>query len=164
MSKPAANAAPPAPRSSNLALWILIVLLAIGLAGAGAWWFLQGRNAGAAPEAEAKPAAAQPARYYALEPAFVVNLADTTSVRYLQADVQVMTRDEATGAALELHSPAIRNRLLLLFGQQTAAQLAQRSAKERLQEQALAEVRGVLKKEGAADKVEAVFFTSLVTQ
>ncbi|HZX78090.1 flagellar basal body-associated FliL family protein [Lysobacter sp.] len=164
MSKPAANAAPPAPRSSNLALWILIVLLAIGLAGAGAWWFLQGRNGGAAPEAEAKPAATQPARYYALEPAFVVNLADTTSVRYLQADVQVMTRDEATGAALELHSPAIRNRLLLLFGQQSAAQLAQRSAKERLQEQALAEVRGVLKKEGAADKVEAVFFTSLVTQ
>lgn len=164
MSKPAANAAPPAPRSSNLALWILIVLLAIGLAGAGAWWFLQGRSAGAAPEAEAKPAATQPARYYALEPAFVVNLADTTSVRYLQADVQVMTRDEATGAALELHSPAIRNRLLLLFGQQSAAQLAQRSAKERLQEQALAEVRGVLKKEGAADKVEAVFFTSLVTQ
>ena len=164
MTNPAANAAPPAPRSSNLALWILIVLLAIGLAGAGAWWFLQGRNGGAAPEAEAKPAATQPARYYALEPAFVVNLADTTSVRYLQADVQVMTRDEATGAALELHSPAIRNRLLLLFGQQSAAQLAQRSAKERLQEQALAEVRGVLKKEGAADKVEAVFFTSLVTQ
>lgn len=165
MSKPAANAAPPAPRSSNLALWILIVLLAIGLAGAGTWWFLQGRNGGAAaPTADAKPAATQPARYYALEPAFVVNLADTTSVRYLQADVQVMTRDEATGAALELHSPAIRNRLLLLFGQQTAAQLAQRSAKERLQEQALAEVRGVLKKEGAADKVEAVFFTSLVTQ
>ena len=164
MSKPAANAAPPAPRSSNLALWILIVLLAIGLAGAGAWWFLQGRNTGAAPEAEAKPTATQPARYYALEPAFVVNLADTTSVRYLQADVQVMTRDEATGAALELHSPAIRNRLLLLFGQQTAAQLAQRSAKERLQEQALAEGRGVLKKEGAANKVEAVFFTSLVTQ
>ena len=53
---------------------------------------------------------------------------------------------------------------LLLFGQQTAAQLSQRSAKERLQEQALAEVRGVLKAERAPAKVEAVFFTSLVTQ
>lgn len=164
MSKPAAHAAPPPPRSSNLALWILIVLLLIGMVGAGAWWFLQGR-AGAEPQAGAAPAASvAPARYYALEPAFVVNLADTTSVRYLQADVQVMTRDEATGAALELHTPAIRNRLLLLFGQQTAGQLAQRSAKERLQEQALAEVRGVLKSERAPAKVEAVFFTSLVTQ
>ncbi len=162
MSKPAAHAAPPPPRSSNLALWILIALLLIGMAGAGAWWFLQGRT-GAEPQ-PAATAATAPARYYALEPAFVVNLADTTSVRYLQADVQVMTRDEATGAALELHTPAIRNRLLLLFGQQTAAQLAQRSAKERLQEQALAEVRGVLKSERAPNKVEAVFFTSLVTQ
>lgn len=165
MSKPAAQAAPQAPRSNNLALWILIVLLVIGMAGAGAWWFLQGR-AGAAPQAGAEPApaATAPARYYALEPAFVVNLADTSSVRYLQADVQVMTRDEATGAALELHTPAIRNRLLLLFGQQTAAQLAQRAAKERLQEQALSEVRNVLKAERAPAKVEAVFFTSLVTQ
>ncbi|MDR0182933.1 flagellar basal body-associated FliL family protein [Lysobacter arvi] len=164
MSKPAAQVAPPAPKSSNLALWILIALLAIGLAGAGAFWFLQGRGGDAQAAGKPEPAAAQPARYYALEPAFVVNLADTTSVRYLQADVQVMTRDEATGAALELHTPAIRNRLLLLFGQQTAAQLAQRSAKERLQQQALAEVRGVLKAEHAPDKVEAVFFTSLVTQ
>ncbi len=164
MSKPAAQAAPPIPpRSSNLALWILIVLLVVGIAGAGAWWFLQGRGDAHAAE-PAAAATRSPARYYALEPAFVVNLADAGAVRYLQADVQVMTRDEATGAALELHTPAIRNRLLLLFGQQTAAQLAQRTAKERLQEQALAEVRGVLKSERAADKVEAVFFTSLVTQ
>ena len=145
-------------------LLITGVCLLIGMAGAGAWWFLQGR-AGAETQAGAAPAASvAPARYYALEPAFVVNLADTTSVRYLQADVQVMTRDEATGTALELHAPAIRNRLLLLFGQQSAAQLAQRSAKERLQEKALAEVRAVLKRERAADKVEAVYFTSLVTQ
>ncbi|WP_342316026.1 flagellar basal body-associated FliL family protein [Lysobacter sp. FW306-1B-D06B] len=165
MSKPAAHAAPPIPpRSNNLALWILIVLLVIGIAGAGAWWFLQGRGAQAHAAEPAAAATRAPARYYALEPAFVVNLADTGAVRYLQADVQVMTRDEATGAALELHTPAIRNRLLLLFGQHTAAQLAQRSAKERLQEQALAEVRGVLRAERAPDKVEAVFFTSLVTQ
>ena len=161
MSKPAAQVAPP-PRSNNLALWILIVLIVIAMGGAGAWWFVQNR----APAASATPAAAsvKPARYYALEPAFVVNLADEDSVRYLQADVQVMTRDEATGVALELHAPAVRNRLLLLFGQQTAAQLAQRAAKERLQEQALAEVRNVLKAERAPAKVEAVFFTSLVTQ
>ena len=94
MSKPAAQVAPP-PRSNNLALWILIVLIVIAMGGAGAWWFVQNR----APAASATPAAAsvKPARYYALEPAFVVNLADEDSVRYLQADVQVMTRDEATG-------------------------------------------------------------------
>lgn len=161
MSKPAAQVAPP-PRNSNLALWILIVLIVIAMGGASAWWFVQNR----APAQAGTPAgpSIKPARYYALEPAFVVNLADDDAVRYLQADVQVMTRDEATGAALELHAPAVRNRLLLLFGQQSATQLAQRSAKERLQERALAEVRAVLKRENAADKVEAVYFTSLVTQ
>ncbi len=161
MSKPAAQVAPP-PRSNNLALWILIVLIVIAMGGAGAWWFVQNR----APAQAGAPIgpSVKPARYYALEPAFVVNLADADSVRYLQADVQVMTRDEATGAALELHAPAVRNRLLLLFGQQSAAGLAQRSAKERLQERALTEVRAVLKRENAADKVEAVYFTSLVTQ
>ena len=94
----------------------------------------------------------------------MVNLADTDAVRYLQADVQIMTRDAATATALEVHTPAIRNRLLLLFGQQTAAQLVQRSGKERLQEKARAEVVAVLRAESAASKVEAVLFTSLVTQ
>jgi flagellar FliL protein len=75
-----------------------------------------------------------------------------------------MTRDPATRAALEQHAPALRNRLLLLFGQQSALQIAQRRGKERLQQQALAEVRAVLKDETAPDKVEAVYFTSLVTQ
>ena len=41
---------------------------------------------------------------------------------------------------------------------------AQRRGKEHLQAQALSEVRAVLKGEGAPDKVEAVYFTSLVTQ
>ena len=105
-----------------------------------------------------------PAQYVALEPSFVVNLADTDSVRYLQADVQVVTRDPATLQALDAHLPSIRNRLLLLFGQQQARQLAQRAGKERLQQAARDEVRASLKGEGAADKVEAVIFTSLVTQ
>ena len=146
--------------------WIIVVVLLLALAGGGVWWFMQSRAAPAAAGTTTTPAkpARPPARYYALEPAFVVNLADTDAVRYLQADVQIMTRDAATAAALEVHTPAIRNRLLLLFGQQTAAQLVQRSGKERLQEKARAEVVAVLRAESAASKVEAVLFTSLVTQ
>lgn len=160
MSTPAA----PAPEKKKkgklvLILVVLVVLLAGG--GGGAFWWMQSKaHAAAAP---AKPAAAL-AQYHALEPAFVVNLADGDTVRYLQADVQLMTRDADTLAALELHAPALRNRLLLLFSQQTSAQLAQRSGKERLQEKALKEVQAVLKSEKGPAKVEAVYFTSLVTQ
>lgn len=155
-----AQAAPAeAPKKSKKLLFVILgaVLVAGGAAGA---WFM---TAGAKHE---KPAAEEklPTQYFAMEPSFVVNLADTDAVRYLQADVQLATRDPETLAALQAHAPALRNRLLLLFGQQVSTSLTQRSGKERLQEKALAEVRAVLKKEGAPDKVEGVMFTSLVTQ
>lgn len=163
--------ATPAPKASKLP-WILVAVLLVALAGTGAWAWLS--SASASPvqatdaedaEDEATPAGERgPAMYFALDPAFVVNLADPDMVRYLQADVQLMTRDAATAAAIELHAPAIRNRLLLMFGQHTAAQLSQRAAKERLQESGRDEVRTLLKAEGAPAAVEAMYFTSFVTQ
>jgi flagellar FliL protein len=167
----AASAAPTPAKSkakkakgSRKLLWIVVAIIVLAGGGGGWWWWQHKQEAAhAASKVPVAKARAQ-AQYYALEPAFVVNLTDEESVRYLQADLQLMTRDGDTLAAFELHAPAIRNRLLLLFGQQSAAQLAQRSGKERLQEAALTEVRKLLKAEGAPDKVEAVIFTSLVTQ
>ena len=159
--KPAAPASKRRPRRTWL--WILSATVLLAAAGAGGWWWWQAQQQAEAEEAPARNARL-PAQYIALEPSFVVNLADTDASRYLQADVQVVTRDPATVAALDAHLPSVRNRLLLLFGQQQASQLAQRAGKERLQEVARDEVRALLRAEGAADKVEAVIFTSLVTQ
>lgn len=158
MSAQAAPAEAPKKKSKKLLFIVLAVVLVAG--GAAGAWFM---TAGAKHE---KPAAEEklPTQYFAMEPSFVVNLADVDAVRYLQADVQIATRDPETLAALQAHGPALRNRLLLLFGQQVSTSLTQRSGKERLQEKALAEVKAVLKKEGAPDKVEGVMFTSLVTQ
>lgn len=159
-----ANPVEEKPKGSKKKL-LLIVAVVVLLAGAGGgWWWWSHSQAAAAETEGASHSEKTPAQYYALEPTFVVNLADPESVRYLQADIQLMTRDAETAAALETHAPAVRNQLLLLFGEQTSEQLAQRSAKVRLQEKALAEVKTVLKREGAPDKVEAVLFTSLVTQ
>lgn len=151
----------PTPRRSRKWHWLLIACVVL----VGVWWWWHSHQA-AKQQAHKQPVVKlrAPAQYFALEPAFVVNLVDEDAVRYLQADVQLMTRDADTRIALEQQAPALRNRLLLLFGQQSSAQLGQRSGKERLQEKALAEVRQVLKHEGGADKVEAVIFTSLVTQ
>ncbi|WP_162247691.1 flagellar basal body-associated FliL family protein [Lysobacter sp. Root494] len=151
-----------AKKKSRTWLWVSLAIVVLG-AGGGGWWWWQSQQAAHAAIKAAKPQRS-PAQYYALEPAFVVNLVDADAVRYLQADVQLVTRDNETRAAVETHAPAIRNHLLLLFGQQSVAQLSQRSGKERLQAAALAEVRQVLKHEAAPDKVEAVIFTSLVTQ
>ena len=153
-----------ADRWFRYALGGTVAFVLLGAAGGAGWWWWQGRQAAAQDaEAEARPSR-QPAQYIALEPSFVVNLADPDGNSYLQADVQVVTRDPATVAALDAHLPSVRNRLLLLFGQQQASQLAQRAGKERLQDVARDEVRALLRAEGAADKVEAVIFTSLVTQ
>ncbi|MFL6592701.1 MAG: flagellar basal body-associated protein FliL [Luteimonas sp.] len=167
-ASPSASA-DPSPRKKKAVRsgkWKWIVVASVVLLGSGGgWWLWQARaSSKPAPKAAIAHPAKAPAQYYALDPAFVVNLADTDSVRYLQADVQLMTRDPGTRAALETHAPAIRNRLLLLFGQQTAMQLSQRNGKEALQRQALSEVRAVLDGEGAPDRVEAVYFTSMVTQ
>lgn len=162
------NTPAPEKKKSKLPLILGAVVLLAGGAGGGWWWTTQkapAHAAEAAAEGAPAPGAAKAAAtYFALDPAFVVNLADPDISRYFQADVQVMTRDPKTLAAIEAQAPAIRNRLLLLFGQQTAAQLAQRSGKERLQEDALAEVRKVLTEEGQPAAAEAVIFTSLVVQ
>ena len=57
-----------------------------------------------------------------------------------------------------------RNKLLLLFGQQTSQQLTGRNGKEQLQAQALAEVKKTLRAQHAANQVEALLFTSIVIQ
>ncbi|TWI08021.1 flagellar basal body-associated FliL family protein [Aerolutibacter ruishenii] len=174
MADPTANAAPaPAPakprrRPRRTVVWILLALLLAGAAAGGYVWWQQAQAVAAISNGKGKGKGKvvnkAPALYHALEPAFVVNLSDEDAVRYMQADVQIMTRDPATLAAIQQHTPALRNRLLLLFSQQSAVQLRQRSAKERLQEQALEETRQLLRLEQAAAKVDAVFFTSLVTQ
>lgn len=151
--------ATPAPKKNRKKLLIAIgAAVALAVAGAGAYFALAG------DDATAEATAPLPAQYYALTPAFVVNLADAGSTRYLQADIQLMTRDAETLVALQLHEPAIRNRLLLLLGSQSSSVLDDRTGKETLQKQALNEVRAVLKAEKAPGKVDALYFTSLVTQ
>ncbi|MFZ5661549.1 MAG: flagellar basal body-associated FliL family protein [Pseudomonadota bacterium] len=142
--------------------WPLFLALAVALAGAGgggAWWWF-GRAQAEAP----KRAAPKPAIYHALEPTFVVNLADPDAPRYLQVEVQLMTRDPEVQPVIELHAPRIRNRLLLLFSQQYSTNLRTRADKERLQREALAEVQAILKAETGKPGVEALYFTSFVTQ
>lgn len=148
---------PKKPRLSKKLLFILLSLVAVIAAGGGAaFWLLKPSS-----PATAKPAG--PAQYIALEPAFVVNLADDGAARYLQADVQLQTRDADTAAAVALHTPIIRNKLLL-FGQQTSQQLVGRKSKEQLQAQALAEVKNTLRAQHAASQVDALLFTSIVIQ
>jgi flagellar FliL protein len=161
---PAARQAVPKAKAPVLAMIIAVVFSAAASGGAAFWFSSHGAaNAGHAAEAKKEEAKA-PAQYLALEPVFTVNLEDEDASRFLQVEIQVMARDAATLEAIKLHQPRIRNALLLLLGQQKTQQIADRAGKEKLQAQVLAEIQKILKAETGKPGVEAVYFTSFVTQ
>jgi len=168
-AKPAAKEKPvAAPGGKKLLIPIVIGVVVAAAAGGGIAWFLSGKAATAEPGEEVPAATPVPAggppQYIALEPPFVVNLADPGGDRYLQVEVQVMGRGAKLKDSMEQHMPVIRNRLLLLFSQQTVDGVRTREAKEALQQEALKEVQAVLSEMGAGPGVESLFFTSFVTQ
>ena len=115
------------------------------------------------PQAEAAPHG--PPVYVALDPPFVVNFEAQQLVRFLQVTVQLMTRDPQTVELLHANDPAVRNDLLLLFGNQRYEVIATREGKETLRKQALDVARHVVAQAGGTpDRVEAVYFTSFVMQ
>jgi flagellar FliL protein len=172
---PAAAAAPAEAKKGKPIVLVLIVLI-VGLAagGGGAYFMVGGKAKPAdaehsdahddADEEDGDSGHSKPAQYLALEPAFVVNLADEGGTRYLQAEVQVMTRKPAVLENVKTHTPAIRNALLMLFAQKTQADLRNKEGREQLQAAALEEVNRVLKEETGKGGVEAIFFMSFVTQ
>jgi len=101
------------PAQAKPARWplLLVIVLLLALAGVSAGWYLSTRQGDAPAVAAApKPLLPAPALYFALEPAFVVNLKtnEFEAPHYLQAEVQLMTRDARVHAALAEHAPALR--------------------------------------------------------
>ena len=102
--------------------------------------------------------------YYKFDPAFVVNFQAQDQVRFLQVTVEVMSREEKVIAAVEQHTPVIRNNLILLFSSQDFTTISTRVGKERIRAQVLAEIQKVMKENIGRPGVEAVYFSSFVMQ
>ena len=66
-----------------------------------------------------------------LEP-FTVNLADREAERYAQVGITLELDDSATGDALKVFMPAVRNNILMLLAHKTSAELMERDGKDRL--------------------------------
>jgi flagellar basal body-associated protein FliL len=103
--------------------------------------------------------------YIALDPPFVVNFETSQSARFLQVNVQLMTRDSTTSQVVKENEPVIRNDLLILLSSQTYETVSTASGKEELRKKALETVRAIIKQEGGKpDLLEAVYFTAFVMQ
>ncbi len=103
-------------------------------------------------------------RYVELKPEFLVNFGPKSRPRYMSAEISVSTNDPEALAAIKQHMPVIRNNLLMLFGQQNAAELQTPEGKEKLRKAALAAVQAVMKERYGKEGVDDLFFTKLVMQ
>jgi flagellar FliL protein len=77
--------------------------------------------------------------------------------------MEIEAHDEKAIESVQKNVPLIRNNLLLLMSNRDYQTLMSREGKEKLRQEALAEVRAVQKKTGGAD-VDDVLFTSFVVQ
>lgn len=105
-----------------------------------------------------------PPQYVAIDPSIIASVADGHAMRFLQVDVQLMTRDPDAAIAIETHEPVLRNNLLMLFGAQEIESLKTLEGREALRARALAEVRNVLADEVGNKAVEDLYFTGFVIQ
>ena len=107
--------------------------------------------------------AGKAAVYFAIDPPLVVNFEDSSAVRFLQITMEVMAHDPKAIETVQKNIPLIRNNLLLLMSNRNYQSLMSREGKEKLRQEALAEVRAVQKKQGGGE-VDDVLFTSFVVQ
>jgi flagellar FliL protein len=157
--------APAAPaRSSKLLIMIAVSALVVAGAAVAGWHYLAASHKAAQKSAQASSESG-PALYVSLDPAFVTNFEADQAVRFLQISVEVMTHDAATADLIKSTDPAVRNDLLLLFGNQKYADIATREGKERLRAAALTVLRKDVEANGGhPERVDAVYFTSFVMQ
>ena len=111
-----------------------------------------------------EPAEVKPAFYHEFKPEIVINFPGAGQPRYMQLSLTAVTSDEAAVAALELHAPAIRNDLLMLFSGIEPEPLATREGKEKMLTSALDTVRGIMQKRYGKEAVDELYFTRFVMQ
>lgn len=148
----------------NIIMYVVIGLLLIGVSVTSTMLLLGGKGEGGAAQGEGQEEVAKGEALYLPLETMVVNFGGDSPARFLQVDVQVMTREKAVKEAIKTHMPVIRNDLLLLLSNQKYEQVSTLKGKEKLREQVLETIRKDLTEQGEPDAVEAVYFTSFVMQ
>jgi flagellar FliL protein len=141
----------------------IIIVSVVALAG-GVMFYLNGSSSNHQnPQGAHEVSLAAPI-YVDLAPPFTVNFRGTRGPRFLQISVEAMTREPEVEDLLKQHMPVIRNQLVLLFSSQSYENLDKREGKEKLIQETLETIQGVLRKASGRQGIEAVYFTSFVMQ
>lgn len=152
-----------AKKGGGLMKMLMGLLFAAAVGGGGGWYYFTQMAPVEAADAEAEKRA--PPIYWSFEPSFVINLPDGAYMRYLKVDLALMTRDAKLPAALEQHTPLLRNELLMLFSNAEYERLLSAEGKEALRAEAISSLNARLVELGAAEGgIENLYFTSFVMQ
>ena len=158
------------PSKKKLIIIIAIVALLLIGGGVAAYFLMAGgdrtdtteNDSGEVQEKTETTIEKGPARYYAMDPVFVVNLPGKPSL--LQVGVNVRITSGQMLEFLKHNDPMIRHYLLNLLQSKEASKLAGREAKEALQVEMLDEINRIVKEMSAPGEVDALYFTSFVMQ
>jgi flagellar FliL protein len=160
------TSSPTGEKSGGKGKLIIIILAVLLLAGGGAAAFFLLSGSDESPAADEAPEAAEEAPreplYLEMEK-LLVNLEYGGRTRYVQAEMQLMSYDQAAIDQATRDMPAIRNRMIMLFSAQDFAALKTLEGKEALREEVTAAVNEVLGRK-PPEAVEAVYFESFVLQ
>ena len=115
-------------------------------------------------EEEAEAEEIKQSFYYEIKPEIVVNFKGPERPRYMQVALTLVTYDEAALEILKLHSPVIRNDLLLLFSGLESGPLMTREGKDEMRAIALASIRKIMLARYDSEAVEDVYLTRFAMQ
>ena len=166
----ATEAAPQAKLGMMQLLMIVGIVLVTEVAILFAWESMRPPPAPVDPALESEEAATEdvanlePANYLPLDPALVVNLQGDGESHFLQTTIQLMTRNKEVYEAAKIHSPAIRNALIMLFGTVHHNDIASLEGKEKVREQARVVADEVLLELSGQQGIDALYLTSFVIQ
>ena len=151
---------------SSKLLWLMIVLVLLSLAAAGAAIYLvmSERNSAGATNTQAQQLERQTPIFVKIDP-FTVNLADDNfGSRLLYTGISLkVSGDESRDILLE-HMPQVRSRLLMLFSGKQADELVTPEGKRRLNDAVLAVLSEPLTEPQPPLQIEDVLFTEFIVQ
>jgi flagellar FliL protein len=155
----------PAAVPRKLAPLLIGVVVLLLIAGGVGYAFTRGHgSADKGSKVAAKHSVGKDVLYLPLEPAFVVNLRDADSLRYLQVGITLMTHDPKAIDAVKGADPVVRDALLALFSSQEYSAMIDPAGRTQLQAKALAAVQKVVHARIGSNGVDALYFTSFVIQ
>ena len=95
----------------------------------------------------------------------MVNLADIEVLRFVQAEIDLMSRDPDVALLIEQHMPAIRHQLVLTLSMQNFADLLAPGGKDALLEAIRARINTLLAEFSEQEEaIEEVYFSAFVMQ